>query len=229
MPNWCSCELDISGPVQELDRFMKISTSVEDNGEPRVFSFMGSFPCPGELFKYTSPPRAQHGETELDYQNRVDRLMELYGCADWYTWCCNNWGTKWDACSPYVDWEMGENHAIIGFETAWAPPVDWLRNISHDFPELTFSLSYSEEGCAFEGDFIIKNEEIIADDCRDIIYYEIQDDEGEYIEMCRDKSEALRWAEEHVTSKRYRYVVVKCGEETIAEFGTKEKISDFNF
>ena len=46
---------------------------------------------------------------------------------NWYDWACDNWGTKWDVCSPwdtdeiYSD-ENGETY-VFKFDTAWSPPI----------------------------------------------------------------------------------------------------------
>ena len=44
----------------------------------------------------------------------------LYGHRDWYGWCCDNWGTKWNACQTNVD--TRGKLAIVTFETAWSAP-----------------------------------------------------------------------------------------------------------
>jgi hypothetical protein len=45
--------------------------------------------------------------------------IEKYGAPTWYDWCCNNWGTKWNACESEV---YGQT---LEFRTAWgfAEPV----------------------------------------------------------------------------------------------------------
>ena len=40
--------------------------------------------------------------------------IDLYGCIDWYSWCCETWGTKWNACETMRDGNT------IYFQTAWS-------------------------------------------------------------------------------------------------------------
>ena len=69
---------------------------------------------------------------------------------DWYEWSLENWGTKWDACEAHVDHNDIDYFAVT-FDTAWGPPINWLKNIIKDFPDLQFALEYEEPGMAFGG------------------------------------------------------------------------------
>ena len=68
----------------------------------------------------------------------IDNILE-YGADTWYDWCCNNWGTKWNAC----DAEIGDDY--LEFETAWSAPFPVISKLSHRFPELTFRHEYADE------------------------------------------------------------------------------------
>jgi hypothetical protein len=73
--------------------------------------------------------------------------------GEWdYDWCCENWGTKWDI--DFEDYGIAEIEGdafSACFETAWAPPVEWLKKVQGDYPELKFRLEYSEDGMEFRG------------------------------------------------------------------------------
>ena len=87
---------------------------------------------------------------------------------DWYNWSCENWGTKWDACDSYVN-ESEPQCFSVGFDSAWAPPINWLRNIMHDYPNLEFELEYDEPGMCFGGKTIVHGaQEIFHDECWEI-------------------------------------------------------------
>ena len=55
---------------------------------------------------------------------------------NWYEWCIDNWGTKWDCkLCPY---ENNEETAelrgnTILFNTAWAPPVAIIKKLSEKY------------------------------------------------------------------------------------------------
>ena len=76
------------------------------------------------------------------------------GYANWYDWCVDNWGVKWDVDtiffmhadeSPFKDDEKSEPDLIIEFETPWAPPVGILKRISEQYPEARFYLRWADE------------------------------------------------------------------------------------
>jgi hypothetical protein len=89
------------------------------------------------------------------------RLIGTYGYKDWYNWANANWGTKWDTDSDTTmteAWNQDGHAALVStFDTAWAPPSNWLVAVSVKFPELTFELHYSESGLGFYGTFTSKD------------------------------------------------------------------------
>lgn len=89
---------------------------------------------------------------------------------NWYDEHNEKWGTKWDVCDAYVT--ITDGVLDICFETAWAPPLAGLLEISRKCPEATFLGSYSEPGMCFEGEFEFKAGEIITD-----VYHELGDED----------------------------------------------------
>lgn len=90
--------------------------------------------------------------------------MEHYGAVNWYEWRIAHWGTKWDASDVDIDVDAikevvdanistdSEEVTIdIGFDTAWSPPIDWLKKVAKKFPELEFKIAFSECGMSFYG------------------------------------------------------------------------------
>lgn len=69
---------------------------------------------------------------------------------DWYSWNCNNWGTKWDI-NP-MDWNRDDDNTItINFDSAWSPPTalyEFLDSEGWDVRAL-----YHEPGMGFAGRF----------------------------------------------------------------------------
>lgn len=67
---------------------------------------------------------------------------------DWYTWNQTNWGVKWDASNVDLQDETpnGESYAIhYTFESPWGIPDEALINLSSQYPDLLFTLTYEEE------------------------------------------------------------------------------------
>lgn len=76
------------------------------------------------------------------------------GYANWYDWCVDNWGVKWDIDavhfihsneSAFEDDEKSEPDLIVRFDTAWAPPVGILKRISEQYPDARFYLRWADE------------------------------------------------------------------------------------
>jgi len=100
MPNWCNNSLTISHKdADTLDNLMALVRADAESGVDAINLFNHIKPMPEELRDTTSPSDS----------------------PNWYDWCCDNWGTKWDACS--VDFEEYDNIVTFSFDTAWSPPL----------------------------------------------------------------------------------------------------------
>lgn len=85
----------------------------------------------------------------------VDNYLN-YGTFDWYEWCINNWGTKWNACEPYV------SDNFIEFETAWSFAEPIVRKLSEKFPNIAFNVEYADEDMGHNcGKLTFRNGEIV--------------------------------------------------------------------
>lgn len=119
--------------------------------------------------------------------------VEKHGHRHWYSWCVENWGTKWDLGEVSeatvelpaeleqlaAEDEDPRGSARFAFETAWGPPVEGFRQISEMFPELTFELDYSEPGMGFAGTATIRGGEL-NEVSREVVWEdECEDEETE--------------------------------------------------
>ena len=167
MPNWCWNNLEVTGDEIQLREFVEKSTiNIEENDE---FTFTGTYPMPKEFEgihtgAYTDENGVSHRRwKKVDGKNipisdkEIKQLEEKYGSDNWYDWCNGNWGTKWDACESYIA-NNDINFFSVSFDTAWAPPINWLKNIVKDYPGLNFELRYEEPGMAFGGTFTIQRD-----------------------------------------------------------------------
>ena len=129
--------------------------------EETEFSFNGTCPMPKTL-------RITAG-THLSFMEKIKRYIniKLYGHDNWYNWSIANWGTKWDACEPHINHD-DKDYFSVNFESAWAPPVLWIRGIMKDFPDLSFTLEYEEPGMCFGGRLTAQHGEIWDDHTWDI-------------------------------------------------------------
>lgn len=83
--------------------------------------------------------------------------------ADWWSWCVENWGTKWDVDpEDPAEYTVGDTEITLYFNTAWAPPLAFYRTMEDD---LGFSIEafYSEPGMAFAGRYADGDDDFYTD------------------------------------------------------------------
>jgi hypothetical protein len=181
MPNYCQNNLSVWGDITELSDFKRNCLVKADAGSPYEFDFTfeGLYPTPQELADNQSPVNKTDDETESDFKARLKRYEEDYGYTNWYEWRIHNWGTKWDASETIIITNESDE-LYIGFDTAWAPPINWLKKVSIQYPNLSFRMDYMEEGQNYCGAIRIGDGEIVEDEGEPIY----TNDQGE--EVYRD-------------------------------------------
>jgi len=165
MPNFCQNNLNVWGDENELSDFKKncLIPANQDSPNDFDFTFEGLYPTPEELLANESPTNKSDDETDADYKSRLKKYEDEYGYTNWYEWRIHNWGTKWDASeSVIITNEVDELY--VGFDTAWVPPINWLKKVAIKYPNLNFRLDYLEEGVDFCGAVRIGEGEIVEDE-----------------------------------------------------------------
>ena len=112
-----------------------------------------------QRFKDLAKSKDDQMPSELSFES----LYPIADKEDWYHWCIAHWGTKWDveATLDEIEPDCLEYH----FDSAWSPPVEWLKKVAQDFPKLRFRLKYDEPGMGFFGVATADQGEIVADNC----------------------------------------------------------------
>jgi hypothetical protein len=79
----------------------------------------------------------------------TNRNLEVHGYGNWYDFCVNEWGTKWDVGGGDGYINDIDGGLILSFESAWAPPTTAYAKLE----ELGFKIlaMYYEPGMAFAG------------------------------------------------------------------------------
>ena len=156
MPNWCETEAVITGPEDDVLRFVN---GVKDN-----LIVSSYFPCPEELAVTTSGFFADE-EKQKELEKMYEKNITEYGFKDWYEWQYENWGTKWGDCGTYFEhrgmMENGLCEQIITFRSAWGPLDKAFLHISKMFPNLEFLFHHDEEAGFFEALTVIKNGSVV--------------------------------------------------------------------
>lgn len=83
----------------------------------------------------TEEERKELEEMGIKYLNNIIK----YGCTTWYKWCCDNWGTKWNAYEN----EISEDE--ISFETAWSNPEPVIMKLAEKYPDARIEHYWADE------------------------------------------------------------------------------------
>ena len=144
MPNWCYNRVEICGEPEEMDEFRELVKSKKS-----AFDFNEIIPMPKELEDSVSGSE----NSKPDWQKeRSKELIEKYGADNWYRWCCDNWGVKWNVTlSEEQDVQDEGDYLQYTFDTAWGPPDEIFYALRRKFPDVSISWFYDEPGMQFAG------------------------------------------------------------------------------
>lgn len=113
-----------------------------------------------------------NGLIDFDYKKHFNSLAELgkqyienikkYGYPQWYDWCVENWGTKWNVEDDVdVSYNKNTDEYDITFDTAWSVPSGIVEKYSEFCNDEEFYWEYEDED--YDGTHILRkiNGEII--------------------------------------------------------------------
>jgi len=168
MPNWCYNTIHIEGNNDDL---AELKTMMKGDGD---FDFNKILPYPK---KYANRDRDCQRYEELMARKQTKGLTQkdtkeamiikfkydINGNAivtdgynsGGYEWCCNNWGTKWNAREASLD--EGDRCLDYSFDTPWGAPMPVFLALSNLFPNLTFDIHNTYEGSDEEKDIVLKD------------------------------------------------------------------------
>lgn len=99
-----------------------------------------------------SKPRDNNSSDAKQGKAALHNLI-TYGTTDWYTWSCQNWGTKWNGTQTETD----DTLLTLRWNTAWGPSapvvIEAVKHLG-----ITALYEYSEEQeTAFSGELLFEN------------------------------------------------------------------------
>jgi hypothetical protein len=78
-----------------------------------------------------------------------ERNRQVHGYINWYDYCVNEWGTKWDVGSDSNPAQDIPGGLMLGFDSAWAPPIEAYNKLV----DMGFKIRamYYESGMCYAG------------------------------------------------------------------------------
>ena len=140
MPNWCNNTLTLE---HEDPTMIARAKAAFLNGR-----LLAEFiPIPADLKIVAGCVGDPVEQAKLVEQTELNRVTHGYG--NWYDFCVNEWGTKWDVGGNDGVLNDIEGGIIVSFDSAWAPPTNAYEKLH----EMGFKIlaMYYEPGMAFAG------------------------------------------------------------------------------
>jgi hypothetical protein len=141
MPNWCNNTLEIEHDDPEM--ITRVKKAFLDGKLLEEF-------CPVPASLHIVAGRVGDPDEQKKLEEDTARNLEVHGYGNWYDYCVNEWGTKWDVGGDgYEPSDEGPNKTTLSFDSAWAPPCAAMDK----FMDLGFrvKLYYWESGMCFAG------------------------------------------------------------------------------
>lgn len=143
MPNWCNNTLELQH--EDPTMIARAAAAIKEGKLLNEF-----IPVPEDLQITAGFLGEGDAQNKLEAQEKAN--VEKYGYKNWYEFCVNEWGTKWDVGgNDYPDAQLTEDgkKMTVGFDSAWSPPCDAMAKLC----DLGFSvrLYYYEPGMCFAG------------------------------------------------------------------------------
>ena len=71
----------------------------------------------------------------------------------WYDWRLEKWDTKWDVPKDDIEiTEVNNRHIVIGFNTAWSPPISIYKKLRDKFKDVKIEGWFIDEDDDSEGE-----------------------------------------------------------------------------
>jgi hypothetical protein len=142
MPNYCSNYLTLT---HEDPKMVVRAKDALERGE-----FLQEFIPVPEALKIVAGSvgdPVEQAKLEADTARNVEEL----GYGNWYDFCTNEWGTKWDVGGDGQEVDITEDGTMLTtyFDSAWAPPIAAYEKLQ----DMGFGIEamYYEPGMGFAG------------------------------------------------------------------------------
>jgi len=150
-------------------------------------------------------------EQEEEHKAKQEANIKNFGYNDWYDFCTNEWGSKWDVEAEVIN--STDTTVDLSFDSAWSPPIAWYEKMMG----LGFEVDayYYESGMGYCGHWFdgsddyhdvgttsVETRNNIPSDIDDM--FSISESQYEYEQENRDELQA--WIEDAVDEKKQEAV-----------------------
>ena len=151
MPNWTQNEVTISSHSSEhIKEIKEIFKKGSPFGQLIKEPNWSELPLNGnETNGYKKMPLGEKGELPIieEFKLNNGEVMKLSKFKStneqdirWYDWRLQNWDTKWDVPKDDIEiTEINNGHIVIGFDTAWSPPISIYKKLRDKFKDVKIS------------------------------------------------------------------------------------------
>jgi hypothetical protein len=140
MPNWCNNSVEIYHDDPKM--IERVRTAFNDGRLLAEF-----IPIPQSLRIVAGCVGDPDEQKKLEEDTARNR--EVHGYGNWYDYCVNEWGTKWDVGADGNPAQDIPGGLMLGFESAWAPPCGAYEKLTEQ--GFRIRAMYFEPGMAFAG------------------------------------------------------------------------------
>ena len=139
MPNHCYNKVTISVGDADGQNLKVLVDSLKSEENQTDFDFNAILPMPPELDNVSW--------SEAEEMNDIirARYKKEHGSDNWYDWRVNNWGTKWNSYSCFLE-EQDDDYVVYTFDTAWGPPTGVIEALREQCPDFSISAFFDEPG-----------------------------------------------------------------------------------
>ena len=139
MPNHCYNKVTISVGDADGQNLKVLVDSLKSEENQTDFDFNAILPMPPEL------ENVDWSEAEEMNDIIRARYKKEHGSDNWYDWRVNNWGTKWNSYSCFLE-EEEDDYVVYTFNTAWGPPTGVIEALREQCPDFSISAFFDEPG-----------------------------------------------------------------------------------
>lgn len=178
MPSHMITKLMVTGDENILNKFReKHLIPTNDEGYDGIlFDFNTISEIPKEL-EYVPDPTPTKSTLDVTIKNCSDKDVKvvkdqiaqakvnkkLYGYENWYQFCSEKWGTKWNSYNGHI-YDESDDMVVIEFRTAYSFPEPIIEKLSYMYPELIFDAAFITEGIDFGGTQVWTNGTVLQEE-----------------------------------------------------------------